>query len=79
MLCRGPSSAGLTSEVMHFYRADNLQRINAGGGVAGENITLHTIPLDQLESWMAEKTAAGVMFDYKIYVGLHFVRDLLGR
>ncbi len=73
-LCSGPSSAGLTSEVIHFFRAVNVQRVHAGGGVAGENITLHEVPLDGIVRWLAAKTAAGVMLDYKIYVALHFLR-----
>lgn len=47
-LFEGPSSPGLTTEMVSFYLAEGLHRISEGGGVAHENITVHRIPLTQV-------------------------------
>ncbi len=40
-----PTSAGLTSEFIHLFHARDLVREHAGGGVAGEDIIVHHVPL----------------------------------
>ncbi len=70
VVARGPSSAGLTSEVTTLVLATGLRQVSAGGGVAGENITVHRIPLARVPEWLAERAASGVLIDHKIYAGL---------
>lgn len=70
VLTRGPSSAGLTSEISTLLLASGLRRISAGGGVAGENITVHEVPLATVPAWLAERTRAGVLIDHKIHAAL---------
>lgn len=72
-LFTGPSSPGLTSETLHFYLAEGLERVAAGGGVEGENITVHEVPESRITEWLAEKTAAGVAVDPRVYTGLYFL------
>lgn len=72
-LFTGPSSPGLTSETLHFYLAENLHRVHDGGGVDGENITVHRVPEHAINIWLAEKMAEGIAVDPRVYTGLYFL------
>lgn len=74
LLTAGPSSSGLTSEVITFFKAHGLTRRHPGGGVAGENITVHEIPLPEVHAWLCEKTRSGTHIDPRIYIGLYFAK-----
>jgi ADP-ribose pyrophosphatase len=65
-----PTSAGLTSEFIHLFQATDLTRETTGGGVAGENITVHHVPLTKLRAWLREQEAAGKIIDFKIHAAL---------
>jgi len=73
-LTEGPVSAGLTSEVITLFRAADLRRVGPGGGDASEDITVHEIPLDTVDRWLAERSEAGVSCDPKIYAALYFLQ-----
>ncbi len=64
------SSAGLTTEMITFFSAVDVERTSAGGGDASENIIVHEIPLTDLRNWLATKAAEGLIVDHKIYAGL---------
>jgi ADP-ribose pyrophosphatase len=70
MLFRGPSSAGLTNELVTFMQARDLVQVGAGGGVAGERITVHRVPLAGLATWLSARAAEGAFIDHKIYAAL---------
>ena len=70
ILNRGPSSAGLTSEVVTMIHAQHLTRTSSGGGVPNEDITVHAIPRSQITTWLAGRKDAGQMIDHKVYAGL---------
>jgi ADP-ribose pyrophosphatase len=76
-LAAGPSSAGLTSEVVDFFLAIRPKRVSAGGGDHHENIVVHEVPLDGAPQWLAERSQAGMLVDPKVYAGLFLVRDRL--
>ncbi len=79
-LMGGPSSAGMSTEIMHFVRAFGLKRVHAGGGTASENITVHEIPLDQIATYIADHQQRGYGIDPKVYAGLYFLeRDAWGQ
>lgn len=65
-----PTSAGLTSEFIHLFQATDLTRETTGGGVAGENIIVHHVPLTKLRAWLREQEAAGKIIDFKIHAAL---------
>jgi ADP-ribose pyrophosphatase len=69
-LMRGPSSAGLTSELIDFFLASGLRRIHDGGGDHQESIVVHEVPLDGAAQWLARRAADGMLIDPKIYTGL---------
>jgi ADP-ribose pyrophosphatase len=69
-LITSPTSAGLTSEFIHLFHATGLVRENQGGGTAGENITVHHVPLVRLRDWLSEQENAGKSIDFKIHAAL---------
>lgn len=72
LLLTGPVAGGMTSEPLFLVRARGLQRVHDGGGVDGENITVHTVPLDEVHGWLQAQAARGAMIEPRIYAGLWF-------
>ncbi len=70
-----PPSAGLTSEVITVFGARGVTKVAAGGGIEGENITVHAIALDEVGAWLHERAKNGALIDAKIFLGLHFARS----
>lgn len=68
----GPVSAGLTSEVVTFFRAEGLTRFGEGGGDASEDIVVHSVPLAEVPAFLAAREASGAMVDPKVYAALYF-------
>ncbi|HWS73031.1 MAG TPA: NUDIX hydrolase [Thermoanaerobaculia bacterium] len=69
----GPSSPGITSEIIHMFRATGLRRDGQGGGVEGEEIEVHQVPRADLEHWLQRKRGEGVLIDVKVWAGLYFL------
>lgn len=72
LVTRGPTSAGLTSEVITVFRARGVRRVAAGGGVEGEAITIHHVPLAEVPAWLDAAQARGALVDPKVYAALWF-------
>jgi ADP-ribose pyrophosphatase len=66
----GPTSAGLSNEMIAFVRATGLTRIHAGGGDDTENITVHEVPAAEAAAWLTQKMAEGYSMDPKLWAGL---------
>lgn len=73
LLARGPSSPGITSEIVSLYRARGLRKQGAGGGVGGEDIEVHLVPRKELETWLRRKAGDGILIDLKLWSGLFFL------
>ena len=71
-LTEGPPSAGLSDEIITFFRAIGLRKVGGGGGVGHEQIKVHEVPLDGVAAWLTEAAAAGALIDPKVYTGLYF-------
>ena len=72
-LIETPSSVGLSSEMLTYFRATGLTRVGPGGGDETEDITVHLVPLGQVRAFLSAKLAAGLAIDPKVFVGLYFV------
>jgi ADP-ribose pyrophosphatase len=72
-LIETPSSVGLSSEMLTYFRATGLTRVGAGGGDETEDITVHLVPLGEVRAFLEAKIAAGLLIDPKVFVGLYFV------
>lgn len=75
----GPSSAGLTSELVTLFVAKGLRRVGQGGGVHNESITIHEVPVDKAKDWLLEQAAHGKLVDHKVFAGLFFLNTYPGR
>jgi len=73
LLAQGPTSPGITSETVALYRAHRVRRAGKGGGVEGEDITVHAIARNEVRSWLQRKRDEGVLIDVKVWGGLYFL------
>jgi ADP-ribose pyrophosphatase len=73
VLMVGPTSSGMSSEVVAFVRARGLTRVHAGGGDETENITVHEVPVADAPRWLAAKMAEGYAMDAKLWAGLWLI------
>ena len=78
-LAEGAASAGLSDEVITLFRATGLQKTGKGEGDGSEEITLHEVPLADVDGWLAHQTARGCLVDLKVYSGLYFVTGRSSR
>jgi len=60
------SSPGMVSEGFTLVRLRGLSRIGAGGGVEGEDIAVHRVPLADVPAFVAGKRAEGMAVDVKL-------------
>jgi len=60
------SSPGMASESFTLVRATGLARVGSGGGDKDENIIVHRVPIDDIDSFVAARRAAGIGIDVKL-------------
>ncbi len=73
ILTEGPPSSGQSSEIVTFIRATGLAKVGKGGGVGGEDIQVHVVPLAEIDAWLEARAREGLLIDPKIYTGLYFL------
>ena len=66
------SSPGMVSETFTFVQALGLTRVGEGGGVPGEDITVHRVAMADLTEFIAGKRRNGVVIDVKMLELLQF-------
>ena len=71
------SSPGMVSETFTLVKASGLTRVADGGGVAGEDITVHRVALAEVAAFIAGKRAEGVVIDVKLLILL--AADILAQ
>jgi len=67
-LGRFHASPGMSSEGFTLLRAEGLTKVSQGGGVEGENIVVHHVPLAEVADFVATKRAEGCAMDVKLLV-----------
>lgn len=72
IVTQGPTAAGMSSELLTFVRITGLVREHAGGGVDGEDISVHLLPLAAVHGWLEARRAEGYFIEPRIYAGLWF-------
>lgn len=75
-LHEGPSSAGMSTEMVRFVYATGLRKVGAGGGDASEDITVHEIPRERAGAWLLEMAGRGYSIDPKLFAGLWCLEHL---
>lgn len=69
----GPSSSGMSTEMIAFVRAWNLEKVGPGGGDETENIVVHEVPRTEAGHWLFARAAEGYSIDPKLFAGLWFI------
>ena len=77
LLGEGPSSGGLTSEVITLFHAVGLHKVGAGGGTHAEEIIVHEVPLAEVRRWLEERSRQGCLIDLRIYAGLYLTNLII--
>lgn len=70
---RGPSSSGMSTEMIAFVRAWDLQKVGPGGGDETEEIAVHEVPRREAGAWLFARAAEGYSIDPKLFAGLWFI------
>ncbi len=70
---RGPSSSGMSTEMITFVRAWDLEKVGPGGGDETENIVVHEVPRNEAGAWLFARAAEGYSIDPKLFAGLWFI------
>mgnify|MGYP001420640475 CR=1 FL=1 len=60
------SSPGMVSESFTLLRASGLTKVGPGGGVDGEDITVHRVPITGFGQFIAESRARGLGIDVRL-------------
>lgn len=74
LISNGCVSAGLTSETVDLVRAENVVKTGDGGGLEGEEIEVHLVPLAEIDTFLQAKQQDGRLVDFKVWAGLWFCR-----
>ncbi len=74
-LMAGPTSAGMSNEILAFVRAHDLTRVHVGGGDETEDIIVHEVPRREAAAWLAGKIRAGYSIDPKMFAGLYMLEN----
>lgn len=69
-LHRGPSAPGMAAEIITLVRAHDLTRVGDGGGVDGEDIVVHRVPLADARAWLQARADEGCLVDHRVFAGL---------
>jgi ADP-ribose pyrophosphatase len=69
----GAASAGMSDEIITLFLATGLRKTGTGEGDGSEEITVHEIPITDLQAYLDRKVREGCLIDLKVYAGLFFV------
>jgi len=61
-------SPGMVSESFNLVKAHHLTKVSEGGGVDDENIIVHRIKLDNIQSFIAQKQSDNIALDGKLFL-----------
>jgi ADP-ribose pyrophosphatase len=68
------TSPGMSSEMFHLFKATGLTRTGSGGGVDGEDISVHVVALASLADFITARRAAGLIIDCRLVVAMNLVK-----
>lgn len=74
-VARPTTSAGMTDEATTMFVARDLTKVEQGGGVEGEDIQTHLVPLADVDQWLIQQQQAGKRVDVRVYAGLYWLRN----
>jgi ADP-ribose pyrophosphatase len=71
----GPVSSGSSADLVTMYLARDVEKVAQGGGDEFESIIVHSVPLQQVDAWLARMKRRGCLVEPKIYAGLYFLKS----
>ena len=74
-ILEGPTSSGSSADIITMFQANDVKKIAEGGGDDFESITVHAIPVANVDQWLAKMKRKGCLIEPKIYTGLYFLRS----
>ncbi len=74
-LMAGPTSAGMSNEILAFVLARDLVRVESGGGDDTEEIIVHEVPRRSAASWLLARMREGYSIDPKMFAGLYMLEN----
>jgi ADP-ribose pyrophosphatase len=69
----GPSSSGMSNEIIAFVHAHDLVKVSDGGGDVTENIVVHEVARSEAGAWLMARAKDGYSIDPKLFAGLWFI------
>jgi ADP-ribose pyrophosphatase len=78
LIARCATSPGVTSEIVSFFLATELEKVGPGGGTGDEQILVHEVPLRDLRGWLRAREAQGILISATLATGLFFAGDRIG-
>jgi ADP-ribose pyrophosphatase len=75
VILKGPVSGGSSADLVTMVRAYDLVKKGKGGGDGTEGITVHEVPLKNVDGWLKRMEKKGYLIEPKIYSGLYFLRQ----
>ncbi len=76
-IIRAPANSALATDMLTVYFASGLRKVGPGGGDATENITVHEVPLAEVDRWLSAQEVRDVFIDPKVYAGLYYLERML--
>lgn len=77
-ITRVPANSALATDMLTVYFASGLRKVGAGGGDETENITVHEVPLSEVDQWLRQQEARHIYIDPKVYAGLYYLERMEG-
>lgn len=74
-LGEGPSSAGLTSEIITFFLARHVVKTGEPREEDAKKATLHLVAQETLDTWLGDMQRGGARIDYRIYAALRMMQE----
>jgi ADP-ribose pyrophosphatase len=78
LIARCATSPGLTSEIVVFFLATELDKVGPGGGTGDEQILVHEVPLPELRGWLRAREEQGILISATLATGLFFAGQRIG-
>ena len=69
----GPSSPGLSDEVITVFVARGLEQVGPGGGDGSETIEVRIVAMSEIRPWLEQRQREGLAVDLKVLMVLALV------
>ena len=74
-ILKGPVSSGSNADLITMFLAKDVKKVSEGGGDDSESIIVHSVPLGNVDQWLAKMERKGYLVEPKIYTGLYFLQS----